>query len=237
MITADVPYAIDGKVFTGYFAAGDQSGKRPGILVCHEGGGLGEHAKERARMLAALGYAAFALDMFGEPVTSRAHAMEMLQGLMANLPTLRGRALAGLAILRGYEQVDALRTAAIGFCFGGTTVLELARSGADLACVVGFHSGLQTMAPQDARNVRCKVMVCLGAEDPIITPEHRSAFLAEMTAGGVDWQMLLYAKAGHSFTNREVDAMNVPGFAYDKLTDDRSWSAMRALFDETIGPV
>jgi dienelactone hydrolase len=237
MHTQDLEYRIDGKKFVGYLADGSNGRKTAGVLVAHEGGGMTGHPKERARMLAELGYVAFAMDTFGEPITSREQAMAVIGGLSNDLATLRKRGRTALDLLKAQTNVDPSRTAAIGFCFGGTTVLELARSGADVGCVVGFHSGLQTIAPQDAKNIRCKVMVCLGADDPIIPAEHRNAFVDEMRAGGVDYQMLVYGNAGHSFTNREVDAMNLPGFAYHAPTDQRSWQAMRNFFDEVIKPV
>ena len=237
MQTQDIEYRIDGKKFVGYLADGSNGRKTAGVLVAHEGGGMTGHPKERARMLAELGYVAFAMDTFGEPITSREQAMAVIGGLSNDLATLRKRGRTALDLLKGQENVDRSRTAAIGFCFGGTTVLELARSGADLGCVVGFHSGLATIAPQDAKNIRCKVMVCLGADDPIIPAQQRNAFIEEMQAGGVDYQMLIYGNAGHSFTNREVDAMNIPGFAYHAPTDQRSWQAMRNFFDAVIKPV
>ena len=237
MHTHDIEYRIDGKRFVGYLADGSTGRKTAGVLVAHEGGGMTEHPKERARMLAELGYVAFAMDTFGEVVTERAQAMAIIGTLTNDLTTLRRRARVALDVLKAQASVDSSRTAAIGFCFGGTTVLELARSGADVGCVVGFHSGLATTAPQDAKDITCKVMVCLGAEDPIIPAQQRAAFIDEMRAGGVDFQMLLYGNAGHSFTNREVDAMNIPGFAYHAPTDQRSWQAMRNFFDEVVGPI
>ena len=237
MQTKDIEYRVGGKRFVGYLADGSNGRKTAGVLVAHEGGGMTEHPKERARMLADLGYVAFAMDTFGEPITSREQAMSVIGSLSNDLATLRARAQTALDVLRSQSNVDAKRSAAIGFCFGGTTVLELARSGADVGCVVGFHSGLATIAPQDAKNIRCKVMVCLGTDDPIIPHEQRGAFIDEMRAGGVDYQMLLYGNAGHSFTNREVDAMNIPGFAYHAPTDQRSWQAMRNFFDAVIRPV
>tara|TARA_R110000868_G_scaffold41729_3_gene142122 strand:+ start:1010 stop:1735 length:726 start_codon:yes stop_codon:yes gene_type:complete len=235
--TRDITYEIDGKTFTGYLADGSGGKSVPGVLVAHEGGGMTGHPKERARMLAELGYVAFAMDTFGEAITSREQAMKILGGLSADLPTLRKRANTALDLLKAQKNVDAKRTAAIGFCFGGTTVLELARSGADIGVVVGFHSGLGTSAPEDAKNIRAKVLVCLGAEDPIIPAEQRDAFIKEMQAGKVDWRMELYGGAGHSFTNREVDAMGLPGFAYHEATDRRSWTAMRNAFDEVLGKI
>jgi len=237
VLTKTIEYSIDGKSYAGYLADGSSGRPTAGVLVAHEGGGMTEHPKERARMLAEHGYVAFAMDTFGEPITSREQAMSVIGTLSNDLPTLRKRARTALDLLKKQPNVDASRCAAIGFCFGGTTVLELARSGADLGCIVGFHSGLATIAPQDAKHIRCKVMVCLGLEDPIIPREQRDAFVEEMRAGHVDLQMLLYANAGHSFTNREVDAMGIPGFAYHAQTDQRSWGAMRRFFDEVIGPV
>src|SRR4051812_35305732 len=236
MHTQDIEYRVDGKKFVGYLADGSNGRKTAGVLVAHEGGGMTGHPKERARMLAELGYVAFAMDTFGEPITSREQAMSVIGALSNDLATLRKRARTALDLLRSQPNVDPKRSAAIGFCFGGTTVLELARSGADVGCVVGFHSGLATIAPQDAKNIRCKVMVCLGLDDPIIPAEQRNAFVDEMRAGGADYQMLVYGNAGHSFTNREVDAMGIPGFAYDAATDRRSWRAMRNFFDEVIRP-
>jgi dienelactone hydrolase len=237
MRTQDIEYRIGEQRFVGYLADGSNGRKTAGVLVAHEGGGMTEHPKERARMLAELGYVAFAMDTFGEPITSREQAMSVISSLSNDLATLRTRARTALDLLKTQPNVDPNRTAAIGFCFGGTTVLELARSGADVGCVVGFHAGLATIAPQDAKNIRCKVMVCLGADDPIIPAEQRNAFVDEMRAGGVDYQMLVYGNAGHSFTNREVDAMNLPGFKYDAETDRRSWRAMRNFFDDVVRPI
>lgn len=233
----EIEYSVAGRKYVGYLADGSKGRKTAGVLVAHEGGGMTGHPKERASMLGDLGYVAFAMDTFGEVVASREQAMSLISGLMADLPTLRDRVNTALNILKSQPSVDPARTAAIGFCFGGTTVLELARGGADVKCVVGFHAGLATIAPHDAKNIRCKVMVCMGADDPIVPAEQRDAFVKEMTEGGVDWQMLLYGGVGHSFTNREVDAMNFPGFRYDENADRRSWLAMRNLFDETLGPV
>ncbi len=230
-------YEVDGKTFTGYMAAGSGGRRAPGILVAHEGPGLTAHVKERARMLAQLGYVAFAMDRYGEVDPPLERAKALVRALRADLATLRRRANAALDLLKAHRSVDARRTAAIGFCFGGTAVLELARSGADVACVVGFHAGLDTTAPGDARAIKGKLLVCMGDRDPVVTARHRDAFVAEMAAANVDWQMILHGGVGHSFTNRESDAWGFPGFAYDAVADKRSWLAMRNLFDEVLGPV
>ena len=237
METREIAYDIDGKTFTGYLADGSNGRKVPGILVAYEAGGMTEHPKARARMLAEAGYVAFAMDLFGEAVRDMAHAMSFVSSLSADLPTFRKRANAALDLLKAQPNVDPGRTGAIGFCFGGTTVLELARSGADVGCVVGFHSGLATTAPQDAKNIKAQVLVMIGDRDPIIPVEQRDAFVKEMREGGADWQMIVYGRAGHSFTNPDVDALGVAGFKYDQSTDKRAWKAMRDLFDEVLGPV
>jgi len=236
MTLQPLSYRIGAGSYTGYVADGSGARKVPGVLVAHEGGGyLTEHPKDRARMIAELGYVAFALDLFGDPRPPLDEARKMVQNLRNDLPTLRARATTALELLRQQANVDGSRIAAIGFCFGGTTVLELARSGADIACTVGFHAGLATTAPAQPGAIRGKVLVCQGAADPIITAEHRSAFAAEMTNAGVDWQMHVYGGVGHSFTNPEIDSWNLPGFAYDARADRRSWQAMRALFEESLG--
>ena len=238
MLTKDVAYQVDGKSFTGYLADDDTRGPaRPGILVCHQGGGLTEHAKERARMLAELGYVAFALDMYGEVATSREQAMSLLTGLMQNPALMRARAHAALDLLKAQANVDPGRMAAVGSCFGGAVVLEIARSRSDVSAVVAFHPGLTSLPDKDDRKIACKVMVCAGVEDPLIPPDAREKFIGLMITCGADWQFLTYGNAGHSFTDKTVDAMGMKGFSYHAATDKRSWAAMRELFDEAMGGV
>jgi dienelactone hydrolase len=160
--------------------------------------------------------------------------MARLQPWMADPTGIRTRALAALDVLKSQKEVDPARLAAIGYCFGGTTSLEIARSGADVKAVVGFHSGLATARPQDAVNIKAKVLVCIGADDPIIPPEQRAAFEAEMKSAGVDWRLQLYGGAGHSFTNPAADSRGMKGFFYHEATDRRSWNAMIELFNETL---
>jgi len=232
-----IAYEVNGKPYTGFLADGSGGKKVPGVLVAHEGGGMTEHPKDRARMLAELGYVAFAMDTFGEPVTEMARAQEILRALMADPDELRARVTTAFELLRRQPNVESSRMAAIGFCFGGTTVLELARSGADVACVVGFHSGLTPARAAAPGAIKAKVLVSLGTADPIIDAAQRDAFAEEMTAAGADWQMQVLGGVGHSFTNPGIDALNLPGFKYDAQADRRSWAAMRALFDETLGSV
>ena len=237
MITSDISYRCGEVALTGYLADGSAGRKAPGVLVCHQGGGLTEHTRERARMLAELGYVALAIDMYGEVATSREQAMALLTGLTEDAPLLHARIAAGLEVLKGQANVDTGRLAAIGYCFGGWTVLEIARTFADFACVVAFHPGLSGLPETDARPVQAKVLVCAGANDPLIAPEARTRLASLLTAAGADWQLNVYGGAGHSFTDRSVDAMNIPNFSYHAETDRRSWAAMRDLFDEAMGPV
>ncbi len=236
MMTKEIAYAAGGASLKGYLADDDARGPgRPGILVCHQGSGLTEHARERARMLAQLGYVAFALDMYGETATSMEHAMRLLQSLTANPEVLRTRAIAGLEQLKAQANVDRARLAAIGYCFGGGVVLELARMDRRLAAVVAFHPGLTNLPDKDDRSIACKVMVCAGADDPLIPASARERFIALMDEARADWQLLVYGHAGHSFTDKSIDALGVKGFFYHEETDKRSWSAMRNFFDETLG--
>jgi dienelactone hydrolase len=240
MKTEDIEYHADGARLVGYLAVDEtRPGKRPGVLVAPEGGGLVELTKSIARRLAELGYVAFAMDYYGDgkPLSDRAQIMPKIEAFMAEPGTIRARAAAALAVLAGQPECDPTKLAATGYCFGGTTVLELARSGAELKAVVGFHSGLATARPQDAKAIKAKVLVCIGALDPIIPAAQRAAFETEMTDGGVDWRMNLYGGAGHSFTNPASGDLGMPGFGYHAETDRRSWAAMRDLFDETLGPV
>jgi dienelactone hydrolase len=235
MNTKDIAYECDGKHLTGYLADGSGGKRVPGVVVCHQGMGLGEHAREHARMLAELGYVAFALDMYGEIATSREQVMALIGGLVGNPPVLRRRAAAGLDVLKAQAGVDPDRLAAIGYCFGGGVVLEMARCHPELACVIAFHPGLTQLPEHDDRQIRAKVMVCAGVEDPLIPPASRERFIALMNEVGADWQLLTYGNAGHSFTDRTVDALGMAGFFHHAPTDRRSWAAMRDLFDEAMG--
>lgn len=235
----DIEYAFEGRRLVGHLAVDDQrTGKRPAVLIAHEGPGLDDHAKGRAERLAGLGYIAFALDYHGDgKPLPRDGMMERLGALMGDPDRTRALGRAGLEVLLAQEEADPGRVAAIGYCFGGTLALELARSGADLAAVVGFHSGLSTSRPEDARNIKGSVLVCIGADDPLVPAAQRVGFEEEMRAAGVDWRMNLYGGAVHSFTNPGADPSAFAGVAYHRPTDERSWRAMLDLFDEKLGPV
>lgn len=233
----DIAYSSDDKALTGYLVDGSGGKPVPGVLICHQGMGLTEHARQRARMLGELGYIAFALDMYGEVATSREHAMALIGSMASSPVALRRRAAAGLDVLKAQPGVDTGRLAAIGYCFGGAIVLEMARCQPELACVVAFHPGLSNQPEHDERKIHPKVMVCAGVHDPLIPAAARERFIALMNEAEADWQLLTYSHAGHSFTDRSADAFGMPGFAYHEATDRRSWTAMRDLFDETMGRV
>jgi dienelactone hydrolase len=232
----DITYAFDGLELIGELSYDDSTqDRRPAVLVCHEGNGLTDHAKERARRLAGLGYVAFALDYYGGGKPIPPEDLNTRFSELAGDPLrTRGIATAGLDQLLACQYADPARVASIGFCFGGTMSLELGRGGTDLKAIVGFHSGLGTSRPEDASNIKAKVLVCIGTEDPFVPPEQRAEFEAEMRAGGVDWQMNLHGGAVHSFTNQAADAMGNPALKYDATADARSWQAMLGLFGEVF---
>jgi dienelactone hydrolase len=206
---------------------------RPGVLVLHGGSGLGQHERERAGMLAELGYVAFAPDLFGEVFTSREHGIATITNLVADPPKLRARLADALEWLRASSRVDPERLAAIGFCFGGLAALELARGAADLRAVVSFHGGLTTRMPAVPGAVKAAVLVCTGAADPFVPREHRNAFEDEMTHANVDWQLHVYANAMHGFTEGKLAGPRLqrPGSLYHEPSDRRSWATMRALLE------
>ena len=239
MVSEIVRYRADGLSMVSHLYLPDEGGSgQPGILVFPEAFGLGDHAKDRAERLAKMGYVALACDLHGDgrTLSDLAEVMGAIGPLLKEPARIRSRALGGLDALRARAEVDSSRVAAIGYCFGGTVALELARGGADIGCAVGFHCGLGTVVPDDAANIKGKVLVCIGADDPGIPPEQRAAFENEMRAAKVDWQMHLYGGVVHSFTNPEADTVGRPEFArYDAQADSRSWRSMLDLFNAVFG--
>ena len=230
-----VEYKQGETILEGYLAWDDaKSAQRPGVLIVHEWTGINDHMKQRAEMLAKLGYVAFAADIYGKGVrpTAQPEAARIAGIYKDNRPLLRARAIAGLAELKKQQLVDPQRLAAIGYCFGGTTVLELARDAADIRGVVSFHGGLSTPTPQDARNIKARVLALHGADDPFVKADEVAAFQNEMRQGGVDWQFISYGNAVHSFTNKAAGSDISKGAAYNEKADRRSWEAMRAFFAE-----
>jgi dienelactone hydrolase len=230
-----VEYQHGGTTFEGFMAWDEsQKGRRPGVLVVHQWRGVSDHEQDRAQRLAALGYVALAADVYGKGVrpATREEASATAGALRGDRPVLRARVRAALDVLRGSELVDTRRIAAIGYCFGGTTVLELARSGAEIAGVVSFHGGLDSPDPAAGAGIKAKVLVLHGADDPFNTPENIAAFQQEMRTGGVDWQMVSYGGAVHAFTQKAAGNDPSKGMAYDERADRRSWQAMRDFFAE-----
>jgi len=229
-----VEYSDGATVLEGYLAWDDSfPGPRPGVIVTHEWMGLNDYARMRADMLAGLGYISFAADVYGQGVrpANPQEAGAEAGKYRSDRALLRSRMNSALAQLRANPRVDASRIAAIGYCFGGMAVLELARSGADIAGVVSFHGSLDTPNPADAQNIRCKVLVLSGAADPHVSPESIAALQKELTEAHVDWQLKLYSDAMHAFTN---PATNRPesGAQYNERADKRSWRDMLDFFGE-----
>jgi dienelactone hydrolase len=226
----------DEDTLTGSFVWDDASGdKRPGILVVHGGAGLDDHARERARRFAALGYVAFACDMYGDGVVGdRQRVMAKVMELSGNPDRLCQRARAGIETLAAHPLADG-RIAAVGYCFGGMTVLQLARSGVGLAGVASIHGGLKTTRPARASEVKAKILVCHGALDPHVPMADATAFMEEMRAAGADWQLHIYGDAMHGFTHEDAAVYNRPGAAYNALADRRSSSVLHSFLEELFG--
>lgn len=235
VVTKSIQYT-DGEVALEGHLAWDDSieGKRPGVLVVHEWWGLNDYARGRAEQLAKMGYVAFALDMYGKgKVTGHPQEAGKWAGMIReNVDAWQKRALAGLEILKKHEMVDRQRLAAIGYCFGGATVCQLAYSGAPLKGVVSFHGSLPAPEADDAGQIEAKLLICHGAVDPFIPEERIDKFQDALEDAGVDWQMIYYAGARHSFTNPGADERGIDGLGYNKKADTRSWNHMKMFFAE-----
>ncbi len=233
--TKTVEYKQGDTILEGFVAYDDAiKGPRPGILVVHQWLGLTDYEKHRAEMLAQLGYVAFCADIYGKGVRPQntQEAGAQAGKYKSDRQLLRARVNAGLEALRQQPLVDPKRIAAIGYCFGGSTVIELARSGADVAGVVSFHGGLDSPTPADGKNIKCKVLVCHGADDPFEKPEDLAAFENEMRDAKVDWELIKYGGAVHSFTQPMAGNDNSKGAAYNEKADKRSWEAMKQFLAE-----
>ena len=208
----------------------------PGVLVVHQWLGLTEYEKGRCQQLARLGYVAFAIDVYGKGIRpeNMQDAAKQAGIYKQDRELYRRRLTLGLEQLRGWNGVAKDRIAAIGYCFGGTGVLELARSGADISGVVSFHGGLDSPQPEAGRNIKAKVLVCHGADDPFVPVNEIEAFKTELNSGGVDWQMQIFSGAVHSFTQPMAGNDNTRGAAYNEKADRRSWTAMQSFFDEVF---
>ena len=238
IISKPIKYTHEGANLEGVMVYDDSKpGPRPGVLVVHEWWGLNDYAKSRARQLAEMGYIAFAADMFGggkqtkDPKQAEAWYNEAVSkpGLLA------GRSKAALEVLRKEQGVDQNHIAAIGFCFGGSTVLKLAYSGEKLDGVVAFHPGVIPPDATEQKQIKTSIVVLYGEEDKFSKPEDIAAMRKAFEANKVDWYMVNYAQAVHAFTNPEADKFKIPGIGYNEKAAKRSWEEMQRFFDEKFG--
>ncbi len=243
LVTKPVAYEHAGVKLEGYLAYDDAKTsvdqKSPGVLVVPEWWGLTSYAKGRAEQLAQLGYVAFAADMYGAGVTTTdAKKAGELAGQFYGKPLMAERAQAGLDQLLATGLVQAEKVAAIGYCFGGSTVQALAYSGAPLVGIVSFHGGLIPVPAEAAVRIKAKILVCHGAMDGFTSPENLAAFTKAMNDGKFDYQFVSYAGAMHAFTNPNADQMakanNLTGLAYNAAADRRSWEHMKLFFKEVF---
>jgi dienelactone hydrolase len=212
-----------------------KEGKRPAVLIIHQWTGVSDNEKMRARMLAELGYNVFAADIYGKGVRPQPpDAAKEAGKYKGDRALYRERLKAALEVLKKDERTDASKIAAIGYCFGGTGVLELVRSGADVEGVVSFHGGLGTPTPADAKNIKAEVLVCHGADDPFVPAAEVEAFHKEMKDAGVKYEFIAYPGAVHSFTQKGAGNDNSKGSAYNAEADVKSWDAMKAFFGKVL---
>ncbi len=236
--TSVIEYDYEGTKLKGFLAYDDAlKGKQPGVLVVHEWWGLNDYAKERAKELAKLGYVAFCPDMYGDgkTVDHPQDAGKMATTVRSNVKTWQGRAMAGLKQLTAQPQVDSSKLAAIGYCFGGSTALELAYTGADLKAVATFHAALPAPTEEQAKAIKAKVLICHGADDKFISDESIAKFKEMLGKAHVKLDFESYPHAVHSFTVKEADVRKLPGMAYNKEADEKSWMQMKELFKATLG--
>lgn len=236
--TESVLYKDGRRTLEGYLAYDDQNTKpRPGILVVHEWMGLDDFVKKRAEQLADLGYVAFAVDMYGKGIRpkSKQEASRLATYYKDNRNMMRTRIRAAYDHLSKNSHVDAAKLAVMGYCFGGTVALELARSGAPLEGTVSFHGELSTPDPKDAKNIKGKVLILHGGSDPFVGASEVNAFIDEMNSAGVNWTMVSYGPAVHAFSNPESGNDKKSGSAYNAEADRASWDTMKRFYTEIFG--
>jgi dienelactone hydrolase len=233
-----VSYRDGGVTLEGYLTWDDAvTGRRPGVLIAHEWWGLNDYIRERARQFAELGYVAFALDLYGEGQSTGhpTQAKEWMEQVTADAEAWRRRAQAGLNVLRNHRLTDGSRIAAVGYCFGGGTVMQLAYAGAELPAVISFHGPLPTPTPDQAKAIRGAIFAAHGSQDANVTPAQVQAFQAALDAAEVDWHMLVLGGARHAFTNPDADQHGIENLKYDEQADRRSWAAARHFLEERLG--
>ena len=235
MKTEWIDYKDGATVMRGYLAYDDANkAPRPGVLIVHDWMGMGANPKMRAEKVAALGYVAFAADIYGvDHIPKNQDEASKTAGEFKNdRKLLRKRASLAMDVLKKQKNVDIKKLSVMGYCFGGTTALELARSGAPIKGVISFHGGLATPNPEDAKNIKGKVLALHGGDDPFVKHDEVDAFQKEMRDAKIDWQFVSYGGAVHSFTIAEAGSDNSKGAAYNKQADERSWEAMKNFFNE-----
>lgn len=233
--TQSIEYKDGDATLEGYLAYDENiTGKRPAVLVVHEWKGINDYIKNRTDELAKMGYVAFAPDIYGKGIrpTTNQEAGAQAGKYKSDRALMRSRVNAGFTVLRNNELADLNKTAAIGYCFGGTTVLELARSGTALNGFVSFHGGLDSPKPEDGKNIKGKVLILHGADDPTISPEDMTNFQNEMKTNAVDWQMVYYGGAVHAFSNPDSGNNKASGSAYNENAAKKSWEDMKEFFSE-----
>ena len=237
IMTSEIDYKQDSTVFKSFIAYDDKiTGKRPGVLVVHEWWGLNDFVREKAKALAALGYVAFAPDMYGDgkTTTSADEAGKLSGAVRADPAVLRARIAAALEKLRSDIHVDKTRIACIGYCFGGGVALELARSGADVRGVVSFHGSLATTTPATEKP-KARILICHGADDTFVTMDQVAGLIEELKKVKADYEVDIYAHAVHAFSNPDADKAGLPGVAYNAEADRMSWEQMKKFLGEVLG--
>ena len=235
IITETVTYKEAGEEFTSYVSYDSSiKGKRPGILVVHEWWGLDDYPKKRAEMLAKLGYVAFAVDMYGTgKVTDKPEqAKAWMTEVTTDVEWWRERAIAGITRLKNHKLVDDSKIAAIGYCFGGGTVIQLAYGGLDINGIVSFHGSLPIADESSFGKIKAKMLIAHGNADPFIARESLTKFQDTLDKTGADWSMLTYGNVRHSFANPNTDSRGLDALKYNKEADERSWKAMQTFFDD-----
>ena len=235
VITEAVTYTEAGEEYTGYVSYDNAiKGKRPGVMVVHEWWGLDDYAKRRTEMLARLGYVAFAVDMYGTgKVTDSAdQAKEWMTEVTADVEWWRERAMAGIRYLKNHKLVDANKLAAIGYCFGGGTVIQLAYSGLDINGIVSFHGSLPVADESAFGKIKTRMLIAHGNADPFIPREIVTKFQDTLDKANADWSMITYGNVLHSFTNPKADSRGMAALKYDKQADEHSWQAMQHFFEQ-----
>lgn len=239
IVKKSVEYHMAGKKYEGYLAYDDsKKGNQPGVLVAHNWMGVTDETKSKVDALAQLGYVAFALDIYGKNVRPKntEEAGALATGFKKDRASLRNRMHQGLKVLREQKGVDKSKIVALGYCFGGTAAIELARAGADLQGVVSFHGGLDSPKPDDGAKIKARILALHGADDPYVPAGELAAFEDEMRKHKVDWQLVKYGGAVHSFTEKAAGSDNSKGAAYNAAADTRSWEAMRTFLSDTFKP-